>query len=378
MKRISILGSTGSIGESTLQVARHLGDEQVSVVGLAAHSNIEKLERQAREFLPEIIAVYDADRALVLEKRLGREVLSGMEGVEAVASYSQVNFVISALAGTLGLIPTVAALKAGKDIGLANKESLVSGGAIVTELAREKNARIIPIDSEHSAIFQCLNGEDLRQIHRLILTSSGGPFRAASIDELSQITVDQALCHPNWKMGKKVTIDSSTLMNKGLEVIEAHWLFGIPLEKIEVIIHPQSIIHSMVEFTDRSIMAQMSVPTMLIPIQYALTYPKRMPGMIEPFDFSRHPNLQFFMPDRERFRCLELAYRAAREGGSLACYMNAANEKLVERFLEKRISWLDIGDKLERLMDAHSIHPVQSLDDVLAADAQAQQDALHA
>lgn len=377
MKKIAIIGSTGSIGENTLKIAKHL-KEEIKVVALAAKSNIDLLEKQAKEFHPELIAVYDKDKALELKKRLpGIEVIGGMEGVVAVATHSNVNFVVSAMTGTLGLIPTLSAIESGKDVGLANKEALVSGGALVMQLVKEKNVRLLPIDSEHSAIFQCLSGEKDSPIRRLILTSSGGPFRQLSKEELSKVSVDEALRHPTWVMGPKVTIDSSTLMNKGLEVIEAHFLFNMPVDQIDVVIHPQSIIHSMVEFTDNSIMAQMGVPSMIVPIQYALTYPKRKEGMMPPFDFVKHNQLQFFMPDLEKFRCLRLAYDAARAGGSLTCYMNAANEVLVNRCLERQISWNEIATKLDSLMSRHSIIKISSINDVLAIDELGRREAVN-
>lgn len=375
MKRIVILGSTGSIGTNTLEIVRHLkGDFQV--VGIAAKSNIDLLEQQAHEFHPEIIGVYDKDQALKLQKRLKNiEVVGGMEGLEAVASYSAGEQVISAMKGTLGLVPTISAIQAGKDVGLANKEALVSGGALIMSLVQEKKIRLVPIDSEHSAIFQCLNGENDKEVDRIILTASGGPFRTFSEEQLQNATVEQALCHPTWKMGPKVTIDCSTLMNKGLEMIEAHWLFGISVEKIEVVIHPQSIIHSMVEFHDRSILAQMGASNMLVPIQYALTYPERRVGLLEKFDFVKHSVLQFFVPDLKKFPCLDLAYQSVRQGGSLSCYMNAANEILVEKCLEKKISWIEISRKLEKLMKAHVVQKISSLEDILAIDKQARQEA---
>jgi 1-deoxy-D-xylulose-5-phosphate reductoisomerase len=283
--------------------------------------------------------------------------------------------VISAIAGTLGLQPTVAAIQAQKQIGLANKEALVSGGDFMMKQAKQRGVSIIPIDSEHSAIFQCLNGEKSQNIRRVILTSSGGPFRSWSEEQLEQVTVEQALQHPTWKMGPKVTIDSSTLMNKGLELIEAKWLFDLTLEQIEVVIHPQSIIHSLVEFVDGSMMAQMSEPSMIIPIQYAMTYPERCCGMLKPFDFLKNGILQFFIPDQRKFRCLALAFEAIRQGGSLPCYMNAANEVLVQRFLKKEISWKEIGIKLEELMSQHEVVPVDSLDTILAIDALAREEA---
>ncbi|NGX42247.1 MAG: 1-deoxy-D-xylulose 5-phosphate reductoisomerase [Chlamydiae bacterium] len=375
MKRIAILGSTGSIGQNTLKVARNLGEE-VQVVAIAAKSNIDLLEQQAQEFQPDIIAVFDEDKALQLAKKLPKtEVVAGIEGLEAVASHPNVDFVVSAITGTIGLAPTLAAIHAKKDVGLANKEALVSGGALVMSLVQEKGVNLVPIDSEHSAIFQCLNGEKNENVHRLILTSSGGPFRNYTSKQLSNVTIDQALSHPTWKMGPKITIDSSTLMNKGLEVIEAHWLFDMPIEKIDVVVHPQSIIHSMVEFVDGSMLAQMSAPSMIVPIQYAITYPDRKPGLLKPFDFVKNGTLQFFQPDFGKFRCLQLAYDAVKQGGTLACYMNAANEVLVHRFLDRQISWLDIADKLETLMSKHPSQKVDSLEIVLETDRLARKEA---
>jgi len=375
MKRIAILGSTGSIGQNVLNVSRHL-KEKIQVESLSAHSNIDLLEIQAREFRPQLIAVFDKDKAFELQKRLPTfEVLGGMEGLLAIAKDTRATMLISSMSGTLGLIPTIAAIKAGKDIGLANKEVLVAGGALIMDLVKEKQVNLFPMDSEHSAIFQCLQGERAQSVRRLILTASGGPFRNWPQERLNQITVEDALKHPTWTMGKKITIDCSTLMNKGLEVIEAHWLFNIVLDKIEVIIHPQSLIHSMVEFNDMSMLAQMSEPTMIVPIQYALTYPKREPGMLKPFDFTKHPTLEFCIPDKEKFKCLALAYRAMERGGTLPCFMNAANEVLVERFLEKEIGWSEIGLILEELMENHVVQPADSLDIILAVDASARQQA---
>ncbi|MFI0434915.1 MAG: 1-deoxy-D-xylulose-5-phosphate reductoisomerase [Parachlamydiaceae bacterium] len=375
MKNIAILGSTGSIGCNALNVARHL-KSSFRVVALAARGNIDLLEQQAREFRPLIIAVFEPDKAFELQQRLpGQTILSGMEGLKAVASCHEAHLIISAIAGTLGLQPTVEAIMAGKDVGLANKEALVSGGALVMRLVKEKGIRLIPIDSEHSAIFQCLKGEKKAEVHRMILTSSGGPFRHKTQEELENVTVEQALNHPTWKMGPKVTIDSSTLMNKGLEVIEAHWLFNLEIDKIEVVIHPQSIIHSMVEYIDHSILAQMGVPSMIVPIQYAMTYPNRSVGLLEPFDFVKHSTLEFFKPDLGKFRCLALAYEAIRRGGSAPCYMNAANEILVERFLRREISWQGISLQLERLLTGHQVQSADTLEAILAIDAQAREEA---
>jgi 1-deoxy-D-xylulose-5-phosphate reductoisomerase len=375
MKQIAILGSTGSIGCNALNVVRHL-KSRLKIVALAARDNIDLLEKQAHEFQPLIIGVFNPKKALELQKRLPNQtIIAGMEGLKAVAACSEADMVISAIAGTLGLQPTIEAILAGKDVGLANKEVLVSGGALVMQLVKERGVQLIPIDSEHSAIFQCLNGEKKSAIDRIVLTSSGGPFRTWSQKQLEGVTVEQALEHPNFRMGPKVTIDSSTLMNKGLEVIEAYWLFDTQIDNIEVVIHPQQIIHSLVEFNDYSMLAQMGEPQMIVPIQYAMTYPDRYPGMLKRFDFVKHPNLEFSLPDFTKFRCLSLAYEAIRQGGSLPCYMNAANEVLVQRFLAREISWGEIGIQLERLMSRHRIQTVDALDAILAIDAQAREEA---
>lgn len=375
MKHIAILGSTGSIGQNVLKVARHLKNH-FRIAAIAARDNIDLLEEQALEFDPSIIAVFSLEKAFELKKRLpGKTIIGGMEGLKAVATCLEAEMVISAMAGAVGLQPTVEAILAKKNVGLANKEALVSGGALVMGLAEKNQVKIIPIDSEHSAIFQCLQGQQESAIHRIILTSSGGPFRRFSSEELKNVTVSQALNHPTWKMGPKVTVDSSTLMNKGLEVIEARWLFNLEPHKIEVIVHPQSIIHGLIEFTDRSMLAQMGVPDMIVPIQYAMTYPDRALGLLEPFDFTKHSKLEFFTPDIDKFRCLPLAFEAIKQGGSLPCYMNAANEKLVERFLLKEISWAQIGIFLERLMEKHPLHPADRLEDILMIDALAREEA---
>lgn len=375
MKRIAILGSTGTIGQNALKVARHL-KKKFQITALAACDNIDLLEVQASEFNPSLIAVFNKDKALELQKRLPKQtIIGGMEGLLAVAAQKEADMVISAITGTAGLQPTIQAIKAGKDIGLANKEALVSGGALVMQLVKEHKVNLIPIDSEHSAIFQCLQGQNQAAVSRLILTASGGPFRTWSAEQLAQISVEQALNHPTWKMGAKITIDCSTLMNKGLEVIEAHWLFNVALDNIEVVIHPQSILHSMVEFQDGSMLAQMSETTMIIPIQFAMTYPDRFPGMLKPFDFTKHSTLEFAVPDRRKFNCLSLAYEAIRLGGTLPCFMNAANEILVKRFLKKEIRWSDIGTHLEKLMSRHQIMPADSLETLLAVDTLAREEA---
>jgi 1-deoxy-D-xylulose-5-phosphate reductoisomerase len=371
MKKIALLGSTGSIGQNTLRVAKHLG---YPVVALAAHSNIILLEEQIKEFQPKLVALYSEEKGRELKKKFPKlEILFGKEGVDAVATFSEANFVVSAISGTLGLRPTVAAIQAGKDIGLANKEALVSGGELVMGLAKQKRVKIIPIDSEHSAIFQCLQGGAAPK--RLIITASGGPFRNLSREALLQVKPQDALKHPTWSMGQKITIDSSTLMNKGLEVIEAHFLFSLPAEQIEVVVHPQSIIHSMVEFADGSILAQMGEPTMILPIQYALTYPQREEGFLPPFDFTKARNLEFFPPDYGRFECLKLAFEALKLGASYPCFMNGANEVLVNRFLKGEISWLAIGEKLKALMDCHRPSKPKSFEEIDEIDFQAKQEA---
>jgi 1-deoxy-D-xylulose-5-phosphate reductoisomerase len=354
---------------------RHLKD-RLKVSALAARENIDLLERQAREFCPSVIAVYNPTQAAELQKRLPDiPILVGMDGLKAVASDQDSDLVVSAIAGTIGLQPTVEAVLAGKDVALANKEALVSGGELIMKLVREKGSRLIPLDSEHSAIFQCLEGEKHSTVRRIVLTASGGPFRLWSDEQLETITAEKALSHPTWKMGPKVTVDCSTLMNKGLEVIEAFWLFNLPIDKIEVVVHPQSIIHSLVEFNDLLMLAQMGEPNMIGPIQYALTYPERCSGLLEPFDFTKYAKLEFSAPDLNRFPCLALAYEAIREGGSLPCFMNAANEVLVQRFLQGEISWQEIGIRLEKLMDQHRIQVADDLEGILAVDAEARQEA---
>jgi 1-deoxy-D-xylulose-5-phosphate reductoisomerase len=296
--------------------------------------------------------------------------------LEAVAVYEKANLVISAINGAIGLVPTVEAIRAGKNIGFANKEVLVAGGELVISLAKKHNAQLIPIDSELTAIFQCLKGEAPKNIQRIIITASGGPFRNYTAAQLEEVTLAHALNHPNYRMGPKVTIDSSTLMNKGLEMIEAHWLFDVPIGKIEVVVHPQQIIHSLVEFIDNSMLAQMCEPDMLVPIQYALTYPQRYVGSLPPFDFIKNSTLQFLAPDLDKFRCLKLAYEAIRCGGSMPSFLNAANEVLVHRFLNKEIAWSSIATTLENLMSRHSASKINSLEDVLDADQQGREEAV--
>jgi 1-deoxy-D-xylulose-5-phosphate reductoisomerase len=369
MKRIGILGSTGSIGRGALQVIRHLKGK---VTALAAHSNIDLLEEQALEFQPEVIGVRDEKQARLLQKRLPHlPVLGGVEGVIAAATHPSTEVLLSSIAGFDGVLPTFKAIEAKKDIALANKEALVAAGSLLLDLAKRHGVQIIPVDSEHTAIFQCLKGENPKEVSRILLTASGGPFRNYSKQQLASVGVKEALAHPNYQMGAKVTIDSSTLMNKGLEMIEAHYLYGVPIEKIEVVVHPEQILHSMVEFIDGSIMAQMGEPDMLIPIQVALTHPERKPGLLAPFDFTKNHTLHFGPWDADRFRCLSLAYEAIRQGGSMPCFMNAANEVLVSRFLEGQIQWMQIGQKLEDLMQSHQVQHLNHYEELAGIDTEA-------
>lgn len=376
MREIVILGSTGSIGKSTLAIAKHLGEEKIRVRALAVNGNIDELTTQIEEFHPEIVAVFQPGKAAQLRHKFpSLEVLEGSEGINTIAALSGKPLVVSAIAGTYGLQPTFAAIEAGNDIALANKEALVSGGELLTLLAKKKQVNILPLDSEHNAIFQCIQGMHPSEIKKLIITASGGPFRTYNSEQLSAVTPEAALKHPNWMMGPKVTIDCSTLMNKGLEVIEAHWIFDIPLDRIEVVIHPQSIIHSMVETIDNSVLAQLSPPDMRLPIQYALTYPHRVQGITPSLDFSKVQKLEFFQPDTEKFRCLTLAYEALRAGKSYPCYMNAANEILVGRFLKGEIPWTGIATGIADLMANHSAVAINSVTDVLFIDEEARRHA---
>ena len=378
IKRIGILGSTGSIGVSTLEVVDHLSGN-LEVISIAAKSNIDLLEEQANKYHPKCIAVFDEDKAQILRKRRpDLNIVSGMEGLKEAASHPDIDCVVSAIVGSIGLVPTVAAIEAGKEIALANKEVLVAAGDLVTRLARKHNVPILPIDSEHSALFQALLCGKKSEVRKLILTASGGPFRLHSLKDLEKVTVQDASKHPTWTMGAKVTTDCSTLMNKGLEVIEAYWLFGLPVDKMSVVVHPQSVIHSMVDFVDGSILAQLGRTNMKLPIQYALTYPDRYPGTLAPFDFTEYETLNFYQPDTEKFRCLKLAFEALREGGSMPCFMNAVNEILVERFLNKEISWLSIGERLENLMHQYQSVESSNLDEILNIEKEARQLALHA
>lgn len=368
VKKISILGSTGSIGRQTLEVVDRF-PEELAVVGLAAGGNVDLLREQVLKYNPEVISVADPESVKILKTEFPRkEVLYGAEGLAAAAEWPGADTVVTSITGTLGLVPTVAAVKAGKDIALANKETLVAAGQPVMELVRKHGIRILPVDSEHSAIFQCLQGEECRKVNKLILTASGGPFRGLKAGDLTGITPEMALKHPNWSMGRKITIDSATLMNKGLEVIEAKWLFGVGLDEIQVVIHPESIIHSMVEFVDGSIIAQMGLPDMRLPIQYALTYPERRGNDFPRLNIYELQGLHFTAPDTGTFRCLALAYDAARAGGTMPAVMNAANEAAVEMFLTGRISFAGIAELVERVMNRHTVNNRPEIEDILAAD----------
>ena len=354
MKKIAILGSTGSIGTQTLEVARENGD--IKVCGLAAGNNIALLEKQIREFAPKLAAVWSEEKARELRVCIAdtdTQVVSGMDGLLKVSTLEDTEILVTAIVGMIGIRPTIEAIKAGKDIALANKETLVTAGHIIMPLAKEKKVSILPVDSEHSAIFQSLQGNEPRAVHKILLTASGGPFRGRKEEELLEIRVEDALKHPNWSMGQKITIDSSTMVNKGLEVIEAKWLFGVDVDRVQVVVQPQSIIHSMVEYVDGAVMAQLGTPDMKLPIQYALYYPQRrdLPG--ERLDFWSLGKIEFEMPDMDTFYGLKLAYEAGRAGGSLPTVFNAANELAVSMFLRREVKYLEIVEIIEDCMRAH-------------------------
>lgn len=370
MKRVTILGSTGSIGENSLDVVSRLPDS-FSISYLATHGKVETLFAQAEKYRPcavAIVQVSDAEMWRSRFKKLGVEFLTGLAGVEELAAREDVDVVVNAIVGAAGLRPTLAALKRGKTVALANKETLVTAGELVTATAHKHDAKIIPIDSEHSALWQCLEGESPEAVETIILTASGGPFRSRSYAEMEKATVAEALQHPNWSMGRKITIDSATLMNKGLEVIEACWLFNVSLAKIRVLIHPQSIIHSMVEFVDGSIKAQMGMPDMRIPIQYALSYPQRLPNDLPRLDFSRWSTLTFQAPDLDKFKCLRLAYQAITDGGTAPTVLNAANEVAVHAFLDERLRFGDIPRLVDSALQRHQNHQAIDLENVISAD----------
>lgn len=371
MKKVCILGSTGSIGTQTIDVISHLQD--VEIIGLSAGSNIELLEEQIEKVNPRKVAVMNANKANELaknlkEKEIETEVLVGMEGLITIATMEEAQIIVTSVVGMVGLRPTVEAIKAGKDIALANKETLVTAGELIMPLAKEHDVAIYPVDSEHSAIFQSLQGNKHTSIEKIILTASGGPFRGRTKEDLEHVTLEDALKHPNWSMGQKITIDSATLMNKGLEVIEAKWLFDIDLKDIEVVVHPQSIIHSMVQYHDGSYIAQLGQPDMRVPIQYALTYPARVKAPYPRLDFGEMKDFTFEKPDVDTFRCLQLAYDALLAGGTMPTVLNAANEEAVELFLNKQIHFKDIALLIEKVMEHHQCKKAQTIDDILETE----------
>lgn len=369
MKNISILGSTGSIGVQTLEVARATSD--FNVVGLSTNTSIELLEEQIREFKPLKVAVMDEVKAEILKEKikdLDVKVLTGLDGLVEIATMEIVDTVVMSLVGNIGIKPTYEAICAKKEIALATKEVLVSGGSLIINEAKKHGVKIYPIDSEHSAIFQSLQGNDMNKIEKIILTASGGPFRGKKSEELREVTPEMALKHPNWSMGAKITIDSSTMMNKGLEVIEAKWLFDVDVNKIQVLVHPQSIVHSAVEYEDGAVMAQLGVPDMKVPIAYALTYPKRVKNSFEKLNLAKVGTLTFEEPDLDAFRCLALAYKAIEIGGSMPAVLNAANEIAVEKFLKKEIKYLDIPAIIENTMNAYTVKYNFTIEELLEAD----------
>jgi 1-deoxy-D-xylulose-5-phosphate reductoisomerase len=370
MRRLSVLGSTGSIGINTLRIVSQF-PERFEVVSLSAGLNTQLLKQQILQFRPKIVSVLNRELSDVLRRELPNvsvEIVHGVEGLIQVATHPEVDQVVSAIVGAVGLIPTLSAIKTGKTIALANKESLVMAGKILMEEAKRNQVQILPVDSEHSAIFQALLGHQKEDVYRLILTASGGPFRNLPLSRLHDVTVKEALNHPHWEMGKKITIDSASLMNKGLEVIEAHWLFDIPVEKIVVLIHPQSIVHSMVEYIDGSIVAQMGIADMKIPISYALSFPERLNLNLPPLDLSKSEALTFSLPDSERFPCLKSAYQSIKIGETMPAVLNAANEVAVSAFLDGSLKFTEIPLFLQRVMEEHEVKPVHTIEDILKAD----------
>lgn len=369
MKKIAILGSTGSIGTQTLDVVRANGD--IEVLGISAGRNIKKLEEQAREFSPKLVAVWDQAAAEELRIKLKDteiRVVSGMEGLLELAAMEETEILVTAIVGMLGIRPTIEAIRAGKDIALANKETLVTAGHLIIPMAEKYGVKILPVDSEHSAVFQALNGESSKELHKLLITASGGPFRGKKRHELEKVTLADTLKHPNWVMGRKITVDSATLVNKGLEVMEARWLFDVDLDQIQVVVQPQSVIHSMVEFVDGGIMAQLGTPDMRLPIQYALYYPHRRYLDGERLDFAKLGQITFEEPDMETFLGLPMAIRAAREGGSMPTVFNAANELAVQKFLHEEIRFLDIYDIIGQSMERHKKLDSPDLEEILAVE----------
>lgn len=373
MKRIAILGSTGSIGTQSLEVIEQNPD-QFEVEVITANNNVELLIQQAKKYQPNAVVIANKDNYKLVSDALASEaikVYAGSEAINQVVQMDTVDQVLTAMVGYSGLIPTYHAVKAGKNIALANKETLVVAGEIITKIAHEKKVEILPVDSEHSAIFQCLVGEFMNPIEKIYLTCSGGPFRGKSMDELQKVTVENALAHPNWDMGAKITIDSATLMNKGFEMIEAHWLFGLPSSKIDVIVHPQSIVHSIVQFEDGSMKAQMGLPDMKLPIQYAMGFPNRIKNNFPRFNFLDYPTLEFEPPNTKIFRNLALSFEAMDLGGNVPCVLNAANEVVVEAFLKKKIGFLQIADTIEKALQKVGFIKNPSLEDLIETNAEA-------
>jgi 1-deoxy-D-xylulose-5-phosphate reductoisomerase len=371
MKKIIILGSTGSIGCSALDVIEKNPD-LFQVVALSAGKNIKLLKKQIEKYHPKAVAIGSKDNAVQLRETLRSgskvKVIYGEEGLQEIASFPSADIVISAISGSAGLIPTIAAIEAGHDIALANKETMVIAGEIVNKRAQKKGVKIIPVDSEHSAIFQCLEGSKRENLRRIILTASGGPFLNFTKDQLKKVTLSQTLRHPKWKMGKKITIDSASMMNKGLEVIEAKWLFNADISTIDVLIHPQSVVHSMVEFIDGAYLAQMGVPDMKIPIAYALTYPERIVNDLKSLDFVKTGTLEFYKPDMKKFPCLQIAYAAGHCGDTAPAVLNAADEVAVSAFMQKKVRFIDLPNIIEKVLNVHMVINNPSLDDILQAD----------
>ncbi|MAG91390.1 1-deoxy-D-xylulose-5-phosphate reductoisomerase [Candidatus Woesearchaeota archaeon] len=367
MKNISILGSTGSIGTQTLDIVKQFPDE-FKVVGLTTNKNIDLLRQQINEFKPAAVAVMDKTKANELMNFTSTQVYSGIQGLNKIAALNEADTVVNSLVGSVGIEPTYNAARNKKNIALANKETLVAAGSAIINEIKKNDVKLMPIDSEHSAIFQCLNGENINDVNKITLTCSGGPFRNHSREQFEDVTASDALKHPTWNMGAKITIDSATLMNKGFEVLETHWLYGIDYKKIKIVIHPQSVIHSLVEFNDRSVIAQLGLPNMRIPIQYALTYPGRFTNMQASLDLAKIKTLDFKDPDFDMFPCLNYAYEAGIKGGTLPAVMNAANEAAVHAFLDNKIRFLDIPRLIRKMMDEHNIIKNPGLNDILSID----------
>ncbi|MBI1936026.1 1-deoxy-D-xylulose-5-phosphate reductoisomerase [Candidatus Woesearchaeota archaeon] len=375
MKYLSILGSTGSIGTQTLGIVRQFPNE-FKIVGLSANKNSELLLKQIKEFKPKAVAIMDRSKVDDLLNFSSCQVYSGLEGLNKIAALDEADTVVNSLVGSAGIGPTYNAIKAKKNIALANKEALVAAGSVIMDEVKKNNVKLMPIDSEHSAIFQCLNGENISEVEKIALTCSGGPFRNYSRQQFENVTAADALRHPTWNMGNKITIDSATLMNKGFEVIEAHWLYGIEYEKINIVVHPQSIIHSLVEFQDKSVIAQLGLPDMKIPIQYALSYPKRFSSMQKSLNLAEMKTLEFKEPDFDLFPCLKYAYEAGEKRGTLPAVMNAANEAAVHAFLDNKIKFLDIQKLIKKMMDNHNTINDPDLNDILETDRKTKQETM--